>query len=49
VLGNPLGFFLIGGEAHDLVRADHLLPTMAADTLIADIKRSTPTNVSSRR
>jgi transposase len=35
-LGNPLGFFLTGGEAHDLVGADHLLPTMVADTLIAD-------------
>ena len=35
-LGNPIGFFLTGGEAHDLVGADHLLPTMAADTLIAD-------------
>ena len=35
-LGNPLGFFLTGGEAHDLVGADHLLPTMEADTLIAD-------------
>jgi len=35
-LGNPLGFFLTGGEAHDLVGADHLLPTMQADTLIAD-------------
>ena len=34
--GNPLGFFLTGGEAHDLVGADHLLPTMQADTLIAD-------------
>jgi transposase len=34
-LGNPLGFFLTGGEAHDLVGADHL-PTMEADTLIAD-------------
>ena len=29
-------FFLTGGEAHDLVGADHLLPTMQADTLIAD-------------
>jgi hypothetical protein len=29
-------FFLTGGEAHDLVGADHLLPEMAADTLIAD-------------
>src|SRR6202790_5666442 len=35
-LGNPIGFFLTGGEAHDLVGAYHLLPTMAADTLIAD-------------
>jgi transposase len=35
-LGNPLGFFLTGGEAHDLVGADHLLPDMQADTLIAD-------------
>jgi transposase len=35
-LGNPIGFFLTGGEAHDLVGADHLLPTMAADMLIAD-------------
>ena len=35
-LGNPVGFFLTGGEAHDLVGADHLLPTMQADTLVAD-------------
>jgi transposase len=35
-LGNPVGFFLTGGEAHDLVGADHLLPDMQADTLIAD-------------
>ena len=35
-LGNPIGFFLTGGEAHDLEGADHLLPTMEADTLIAD-------------
>jgi transposase len=35
-LGNPVGFFLTGGEAHDLVGADHLLPAMQADTLIAD-------------
>jgi transposase len=35
-LGNPIGFFLTGGEAHDLVGADHLLPTMDADTLLAD-------------
>jgi len=35
-LGNPVGFFLTGGEAHDLEGADHLLTTMQADTLIAD-------------
>ena len=35
-LGNPIGFFLTGGEAHDLVGADHLLPSMQADTVIAD-------------
>lgn len=35
-LGNPIGFHLTGGEAHDLVGADHLLPDMAPDGLIAD-------------
>jgi transposase len=35
-LGNPVGFHLTGGEAHDLVGADHLIPTMRAHTLIAD-------------
>jgi transposase len=35
-LGNPLGFFLTGGQAHDLDGADHLLPAMEADLLIAD-------------
>jgi transposase len=35
-LGNPVGFFLTGGQAHDLVGADQLLPIMNADTLIAD-------------
>jgi len=35
-LGNPIGCFLTGGEAHDLAGADHLMPTIAADTLIAD-------------
>ena len=35
-LGNPVGFHLTGGEEHDLVGADHLLPEMQADTLIAD-------------
>ena len=35
-LGNPTGFHLTGGQAHDLVGSDHLLPSMQADTLIAD-------------
>ncbi len=35
-LGNPVGFFLTGGQAHDLVGADHLLPSMQAEMLIAD-------------
>ena len=35
-LGNPVGFFLTGGQAHDLVGADQVLPLMQADTLIAD-------------
>jgi len=35
-LGNPVGFHLTGGEAHDLVGADELLPDMEAKTLIAD-------------
>ena len=35
-LGNPVGFFLTGGQAHDLIGADHLLPDMVADMLIAD-------------
>ena len=35
-LGNPIGFHLTGGEAHDLVGADELLPDMEADRLIAD-------------
>ena len=35
-LGNPIGFLLSGGEAHDLVGADHLIPIMQAGTLIAD-------------
>ena len=35
-LGNPIDFFLTGGEAHDLVGADHLLPTIETNTLIAD-------------
>ena len=35
-LGNPLGFFLTPGQAHDLQGADALLPDMKADTLLAD-------------
>ena len=35
-LGNPTGFFLTGGEVHDLVGADHLLPQVEAQALIAD-------------
>jgi transposase len=35
-LGNPVAFALSGGQAHDLVGADHLLPNMQADLLIAD-------------
>ena len=35
-LGNPTGFFLTGGEAHDLVGADHLLPKVQANTTLAD-------------
>lgn len=35
-LGNPTGFYLTGGEAHDLIGADHLLPDMQAGQLLAD-------------
>ena len=35
-LGNPLGFFLTPGQAHDLQGADALLPDMKADILLAD-------------
>ena len=35
-LGNPVSFSLTGGEAHDLVGADRLLPDMQAEILIAD-------------
>ena len=35
-LGNPLAFFLTPGQAHDLDGADALLPSMTANTLIAD-------------
>ncbi len=35
-LGNPIGFLLTGGQVHDLVGADHFLPSMQAGMLIAD-------------
>lgn len=35
-LGNPTGFHLTPGQAHDLKGADVLLPGMTADTRIAD-------------
>jgi transposase len=35
-LGNPVGFHLTGGQAHELIGADELLPDMKADVLIAD-------------
>ncbi len=35
-LGNPTGFHLTGGQAHDLAGADALLPQVTAGALIAD-------------
>jgi len=35
-LGNPLGFFLTAGQAHDLQGADALLPDVQANTVLAD-------------
>lgn len=35
-LGNPPGFHLTPGQAHDLEGADALLPSIDADTVIAD-------------
>ncbi len=35
-MGNPLGFILTPGQAHDLQGADALLPDMTAETLLAD-------------
>jgi transposase len=35
-LGNPTGFLLTPGQAHDLEGADALLPALQAETLIAD-------------
>jgi transposase len=34
--GNPTGFHLTAGQAHDLEGADVLLPAVEADVLIAD-------------
>lgn len=35
-LGNPTGFYLTGGQASDLVGADHLLVGLEAEALLAD-------------
>lgn len=35
-LGNPIGFLLTPGQAHDLAGADALLPLVVADIVIAD-------------
>ena len=35
-LGNAIAFVLSGGQAHDLFGADHLLPAMKANILLAD-------------
>lgn len=35
-LGNPTGFFLTPGQAHDLQGADALLPKLEADQRLAD-------------
>ena len=35
-LGNPLDFYLTGGQACDLEGADVLLPQLDSDTLLAD-------------
>jgi transposase len=35
-LGNPTGFHLTPGQAHDLDGADALLPSLEAETVIAD-------------
>ncbi len=35
-LGNPIGFYLTPGQACDLDGADQLLPTIMADTVLAD-------------
>jgi transposase len=35
-LGNPIGFHLTGGQTHDLVGSDALIPNMQATGLLAD-------------
>lgn len=35
-LGNPMGFYLTGGQVSDLVGADHLLVDLEAEALLAD-------------
>jgi transposase len=35
-LGNPTGFFLTGGEVHDLVGFDELFPSINAKAFLAD-------------
>jgi transposase len=35
-LGNPIGFHLTGGQVHDLVGSDTLIPNMQATGLLAD-------------
>jgi transposase len=35
-LGNPTGFFLTGGEVHDLVGFDELFPSITAQAFLAD-------------
>jgi transposase len=35
-LGNPTGFVLTPGQAHDLEGADALLPSVQAEVVIAD-------------
>jgi hypothetical protein len=47
-LGNPVGFHLTGGEAHDLVGADHLLPDLQADVLIGERRSMRMSGSSSR-
>jgi transposase len=35
-LGEAISLCLSGGQAHDLIGADHLLPSMTAEMLLAD-------------